>query len=239
MDTPTIISSHIATYGWTLTYIAIAYRGFQDKSYGMPIVALSLNLPWEIIFAYVITPHGSADSLLVPYGALKAQGAFTLWATLDLLILYTYFKYGYKYFETQYNISKAQWIIFSLAMLTFGTAIVYNGGMFFMQFEEYFNHDQIEGAKVIAFAQNALMSIAFIAMFYARGGSVEGQSFTIAWAKWIGTSMSGGIAYIIARPDEWYFVGTFIIAIFIADLYYMFIIYRALRRKGINPWTRL
>lgn len=239
METHIIISSHLATYGWTLAYIAIVYRGFQDKSYGMPIVALALNLPWEIIFAYVITPHGSADSLLVPYGALKAQGAFTVWAVLDLLILYTYFKYGYKYFAQQYHISRPQWITFSVAMLIFGTAIIYTGGQFFRQFETYFAHDQIEGAKLIAFVQNALMSIAFIAMFYARAGSVEGQSFTIAWAKWIGTSMSGGLVYILSRPDEWYFAGTFIITVFIADVYYMWIIYRALRRQGINPWTRL
>lgn len=238
MQTWTIAAYHLCTYTWALAYIGLVYRGFKDESYGMPIVALTLNLSWEIVFAWLIPPYGSADSLLVPHGALKAQGAFTVWAALDLAILYTYFRYGYKYFARQYNVSRGQWIAFSVAMLIFSFFIMYNGGQFFRQFETYFHHDQIEGAKVIAFVQNALMSISFIAMFYARG-SVEGQSFTIAWAKWIGTSMTGGIIYILSRPDEWYFVGTFIVAIFVADVYYMVVIYRALRRQGINPWTRL
>ena len=238
MQTHTIIAYHLCTYAWALTYVAIIYRGFKDRTYTMPIVGLTLNLAWELVFAYAIPPYGSADSLLIPYGGLKAQMIFTLWAALDLVILYTYFKYGYRHFAKAYNLTRGQWIGFTLALLILSFAIMYTGGMFFWQFEEYFGRDQIEGAKLIAFVQNALMSIAFIAMFYQRG-SIEGQSFTIAWAKWIGTSMTGGIVYILSRPDEWYFVGTFIVTIFVADVYYMVIVYRALRRAGINPWTRL
>lgn len=238
MQSWTIFAYHLCTYTWALAYIAIIYRGFKDQSYGMPIVPLTLNLAWEVVFAFIIPPYGSADSLLIPHGALKAQAIFTIWALLDLVILYTFLRYGYRHFADRYHVSRGQWLGFTLAMLVFSFAIMVTGGHFFWQFEEYFNNDQIEGAKLIAFVQNAIMSISFIAMYHARG-SVEGQSFTIAWAKWIGTSMTGGIIYILSRPDEWYFVGTFIIAIFIADVYYMVVIYRALRRQGINPWTRL
>lgn len=238
MEPHTIFAYHLTTYTWILTYIAIIYRGFKDQSYGMPIVALTLNVSWEVVFSLFIPPYGTADAALIPHGGLKAQVIFLIWATLNLVILYTYFKYGYKYFEKAYNISKTQWIAFTVAMLIFSFFIMYTGGLFFWQFEEHFGHDQMEGAKLIAFVQNALMSISFIAMFYMRG-STDGQSFTIAWAKWIGTSMTGGIIYVLSRPDEWYFVGTFIVAVFVADVYYMVIVYRALRRQGINPWTRL
>ena len=238
METHTIVAYHLTTYTWILTYIAVIYRGFKDQSYGMPIVALTLNVSWEIVFALFIPPYGTADAGLIPYGGLKAQVIFLIWATLNLLILYTYFKYGYKYFARQYSITRGQWISFSLALLIFSFFIMYTGGMFFWQFEEHFGNDQMEGAKLIAFVQNAIMSISFVAMFYMRG-STDGQSFTIAWAKWIGTSMTGGIIYVLSRPDEWYFVGTFIAAVFVADVYYMIIIYRALRKQGINPWTRL
>lgn len=238
METHTIIASHLCIYSWALAYVGIIYRGFKDQTYGMPIVALALNLAWEVTFAVIVPPHGSADSQLVPYGALKAQIVFLIWAALDVIILYTYFRFGYKYFEKFYGISRRQWIVFTLIILIFSFFVTATGGEFFRQFDVYFHHDQIEGAKLIAFVQNALMSIAFIAMYYQRG-SVEGQSFTIAWAKWIGTSMTGGIVYLRARPDDWYFVGTFIIMVFLADVYYMFLIYRALRRQGINPWTRL
>ncbi|MCB1397132.1 MAG: hypothetical protein KDJ98_14465 [Rhodobacteraceae bacterium] len=234
----TIAAYHLCTYTWALAYIAIIYRGFKDKSYGMPIVPLTLNLAWEIVFAWFIPPYGSADSTLIPYGGLKAQAIFTIWATLDLVILYTYFRYGYRQFADRYHVSRAQWVGFTVGMLIFSFFIMYTGGLFFWQFEEYFHHDQIEGAKVIAFIQNAFMSIAFIALFHSRG-TVDGQSFTIAWSKWLGTSMTGGIIYILSRPEDWYFVGTFIVAVFVADVYYMVAIYRALKRQGINPWTRL
>ncbi len=237
MQSYTIFAYHLCTYAWALAYAAIIYRGFKDKSYGMPIVALTLNLAWELVFALLIPPYGSADATLIPHGGLKAQMIFLVWATLDVVILYTYFKYGYKYFVEKYNVSRRSWVAFTVAMLIFSFFIMYNGGNFLRQFTLYFNNDQIEGAKVIAFIQNALMSISFIAMYYMRGNT-DGQSFTIAWAKWIGSSMTGGIIYTITHADDGAFVITFIAAIFVADLYYMFLMYRALKRQGINPWTR-
>ena len=91
--------------------------------------------------------------------------------------------------------------------------------------------------KLIAFGQNAIMSISFLAMFFLRG-STDGQSFTIAWAKWIGTSVTGGVIYLVTRGTEGAFVATFIVTVFVCDLVYMGLIYRALRRQGLNPWTR-
>ncbi len=41
---------------WTLTYLLIIRRGFQDKTYGMPFFALCANISWEFIFSFVL-PH--------------------------------------------------------------------------------------------------------------------------------------------------------------------------------------
>ena len=38
-----------------------------NLTYGMPIVALTLNLGWELVFAWVIPPYGTADSLLIAH----------------------------------------------------------------------------------------------------------------------------------------------------------------------------
>lgn len=35
---------------WTITYIALVYRGFKDKWYGMPMPAMALNIAWELTF---------------------------------------------------------------------------------------------------------------------------------------------------------------------------------------------
>lgn len=238
METQTIVAYHLVTYTWMLAYIGIIYRGFKDQSYGMPIVALTLNLAWEVVFAVFIPPYGSYGAQLIPYGGLKAQGIFLIWATLNSVILFTYFKFGYKYFQEKYAISKPQWIAFTLVLLVFSFLVMYTGGQFFRQFELFFDNDHIKGATFIAFIQNAIMSMSFVAMFHMRG-TVDGQSFTIAWAKWIGTSMTGGVIFILEHPENWQFVTVFLGMIFVADVYYMIVIYRALKRQGINPWTRL
>jgi hypothetical protein len=41
---------------WSLTYLLIIRRGFQDRTYGMPMAALCFNLSWEFIFSFVY-PH--------------------------------------------------------------------------------------------------------------------------------------------------------------------------------------
>nr|WP_222707310.1 hypothetical protein [Pontibacter qinzhouensis] len=35
---------------WTLAYLLLLRRGYIDKSYGMPMVALCANISWEFIF---------------------------------------------------------------------------------------------------------------------------------------------------------------------------------------------
>ena len=38
---------------WTLVYILIINRGFQDRTFGMPLTALCANLSWEFIFSFI------------------------------------------------------------------------------------------------------------------------------------------------------------------------------------------
>jgi hypothetical protein len=34
---------------WSIVYIQVIRKGFKDKTYGMPLFALSLNVAWESI----------------------------------------------------------------------------------------------------------------------------------------------------------------------------------------------
>ena len=113
----------------------------------------------------------------------------------DAGIVATFFLYGYKYFERHYGISRAEFYVFTfLAFLaSFGVMIL--GAPFFKDYLPYFGGDPFESGKFIAFIQNAAMSVLFVAMFYQRR-SIEGQSFTIAWTKWLGTSMTVGLSYL-------------------------------------------
>ena len=86
------------------------------------------------------------------------------------------------------------------------------------------------------------MSILFVNTFYSRkkyNYSIDGQSFYSALLKFIGTSPTAGIYYILIHPDNWYFIGIFIFLCFIFDLLYCILIWNELKAKGINPFKVL
>lgn len=224
--TLTVLTSGIA---WTITYAALAYRGFKDKSFGMPLIPLALNIAWEVVFSFIYPPQDDGGMKMVIH---------TVWAILDAAIVATFLLYGYKYFQKQYNITKP--IFYLSAALAFVTSflIMLLGGPFFKDMMPYFKGELFEAAKFIAYIQNLVISVSFLSMFYSRGSS-EGQSFTIAWSKWLGTSMTVGLSYLfVEHPDNWHFMGVIIGATFILDVWYMVVIYRQLQQEGINPWTR-
>lgn len=74
---------------WTLVYIDAIRIGLKDKSYAMPMFALGLNLGWELLYAY---------NSLMRSADLSLQGVINAcWALFDLGIVYTYFRYGRRY----------------------------------------------------------------------------------------------------------------------------------------------
>ncbi|MBD3669742.1 MAG: hypothetical protein HUJ29_03130 [Gammaproteobacteria bacterium] len=151
---------------WTLVYIDGIRIGLRDHSYAIPFWALALNLAWEI--QYAVLGYQS-------YGLRAQTGINLLWFLLDLGILYTFIRYGKKYFPTTLQPGKFYaWIFLGIV-----SAIV-------IQWLFYHEFGLIPGAKYSAFLQNLLMSILFVSMLVQRG-SAEGQSQFIAINKWIGT----------------------------------------------------
>ena len=71
-------------------------------------------------------------------------------------------------------------------------------------------------------------------MFLSRRSS-EGQSFTIAWSKWLGTSMTVGITYLgFDHRDNWgLWQYSWQPASF--SMSGMALIYRQLKQEGLNP----
>jgi hypothetical protein len=131
----------------------------------MPVAALALNIAWETIYGL----HGLVTGLSV-------QGAINIiWALADLLIVYTFFRFGRS--ELPAFVTKPMFLVWGA--LVFLSAYVVEW-MFVVQF------DWSAAARYSAFLQNLLMSGLFIAMFVGRLGS-RGQSLIVAVAKWIGT----------------------------------------------------
>ena len=152
---------------WTLVYIVAIRIGFKQKTYAMPIAALGLNIAWEWMYGINGLASGSG---LQSYINL-------IWALADVVILYTFFRYGRS--ELPSFVSRSAFIAWGVAILGMSVAVQ-------LLFIGEFGLADNRAATYSAFLQNLLMSGLFIAMFIARRGA-RGQSLTIAIAKWIGT----------------------------------------------------
>mgnify|MGYP003694531231 CR=1 FL=1 len=109
-----------------------------------------------------------------------------VWLAFDIGILYTYFKFGQKYFRTGLKDPSARtdgadktlfiaWSVLGL-VTAFGVAICLSRRI-----------RGREGRRLFGIsAKISLMSVLFIAMLAGRGNR-EGQSLSIAINKWIGT----------------------------------------------------
>src|SRR4051794_33899273 len=72
---------------WIITYILIIKRGFQDKQYGMPMVAICANISWEFIFLFIF-PNDDRQKIIT-----------SAWFVLDIIIMIQYLIFGRKEFK--------------------------------------------------------------------------------------------------------------------------------------------
>src|SRR5438093_12345054 len=90
IDTLKLVLTVISGLCWTIVYIEGIRLGFRDKSYAIPFYALALNFAWEAIYTF----FGFRTN------GVTVQNIFNaVWLTFDIGILYTYFKFGQKYFS--------------------------------------------------------------------------------------------------------------------------------------------
>lgn len=151
---------------WTIVYLDAIRLGIKQKSYAIPFWALALNIAWELLHAiYGYAEHGFATQIIINAS----------WFILDCLILYTYFRFGSRYFPEQ--VADNLFYVWSIGGLIVAFMLQY---LFIQQFP------LLVAAAYAAFLQNLLMSILFIVMLVKRSGS-EGQSRLIAYSKWLGT----------------------------------------------------
>ncbi len=187
LHTVKIILTIVSGVCWTIVYLDGIRLGFRDRSYAIPFYALALNFAWELLYTY----FGFRTN------GVTVQNIFNaVWFAFDVGILYTYFKFGKKYFRTfphqppaiaggSYRIHPSAdadgtdryFVTWSVLGLITAFGVQY-------AFRREFGVSK--AAAYSAFPQNLIMSILFIGMFVRRG-SREGQSLTIAVNKWLGT----------------------------------------------------
>jgi hypothetical protein len=93
------------TYGllalfWLPAYILIARRGFMEKTYGMPIVAMLGNWAWEWIYALNLDSACPVVWSACPKAATQLASFASMF--LDGFIVFTIFKYGREKFTNPF-----------------------------------------------------------------------------------------------------------------------------------------
>lgn len=203
----------ISGLSWTLVYVNLIYRGFQDKTCGMPLFALAFNFAWEFIFAFVAR---SGPMGLQTYVNI-------IWCVFDAVIVTLYFRYGRKEFPKTVD---ARWFLpWSLLAFVVGFAVIYFSAV-------EFGADK--GAQYTAFGQNLMMSVLFIGLLTGRN-NVSGQSMTIAILKCIGT-LAPTIQLYAQTGSKLILI--FGVGCFIYDVVYVGLLYRKFVELGLNPFTR-
>lgn len=196
---------------WTLTYILILRRGFKDKSYGMPVVALGANLAWEFLFSWIL-PHKSPQ--------LEVN---RIWFLFDLAILWQTFRMGAA--EQRHPWLRRAFVPLLAAALIGGFLAVYGITV------EFGDYDGIYSA----FGQNLMMSIQFCSLLLSRN-DMRGQSLWIALAKMVGTILPS-ILFHLKYPNS-FLLGFLFLGIFLADLVYAVLLHQKIRSQGAHPWKR-
>jgi len=172
--TPTLMVAGAVMFGaWTVAYGQIVLTGFRDKTYGLPLPSIFLNIAWEFIFSFNLVADG--EPALV-WGN-------RLWFAVDCVIVLQVFLYGP---QAQLNpwIRKHFYAI-SLASLVGSVAGLYC-------FTTYIG--DVYGLAT-SFLMNFAMSILFISLLFARP-DLKGLPYGAAWAKMIGTLAGAVFCYI-------------------------------------------
>jgi hypothetical protein len=166
---------------WTVVYIFLIRAGFKDKTYGMPLFALALNIAWELLYTILGFQHTE----------ISLQTWVNLvWSLFDIAIVFCYFKYGKeefkKYADAKYFIPWSVLIFLMAGILQYAFLKEFGitNSKNFDLFKTFIEPDL--GSWYAAFLQNLMMSVLFIQMLLLRKND-KGQNLTVAIAKWIGT----------------------------------------------------
>ncbi|MFJ8065189.1 hypothetical protein ACIQYS_11210 [Psychrobacillus sp. NPDC096426] len=189
---------------WIITYILIIKRGFQDKNYGMPMVAICANISWEFIFLFIF-PNDDRQKIIT-----------SAWFVLDIIIVIQYLIFGRKEFKKYISVKH----FYSSFFITLGVSFLIIIAMT-LEFNDF------EG-KYAAFLQNLMMSGLFISLLLSRGNS-SGQSISIAVFKMLGSLLASIAFFLYFRT---YLITILSLATLIYDWIYIVLVCKLYRKRA-------
>jgi hypothetical protein len=150
---------------WGAAYLVVIIHCFKEKTYGIPLAAICMNITWEILSVFF-------------WVAVRREPAFhyadIAWLGMDLVIISQLLIYGRK----QQTIPQIREYFYLVVAGTFILAFL-GQYAFPMTYRD-------EDGFVLAFIINMGMSILFVFMFFARP-DLRGLTYSVAWLKMLGT----------------------------------------------------
>ncbi len=225
---------------WLPAYFFIIRRGFREKTYGMPIVAMLGNWPWEWIFGFGLVTACPMVWENCPSRLLQLANFAA--AFLDAFIVYTIVRFGREKFKDPF-IHRYYYLILLFGLIaSFAIQYTFISEIGFPNVYQLRVDGQVppfllgdDGGSYSAYALTFLMGILFIFMFLRREG-LEGQSFIIAMAMLLG-NLAGYLFLLVLGPVS-DLLQVLLWLTFFVNVVYAVMVYRKSLELGINPWRR-
>lgn len=198
---------------WYITYALVIRRGFLDKSWGIPLLSLPINLAWDI-----------SGSFLAP-SPFEQKIANTGFMLCNLFITFQMFRY---WRSTTKNLNGYEFFGFWTLAQFFSFALV------LVAAQEMNDPLLVE----VGYVDNFINSACFIGMLYWRE-NLQGQSIYIGLSKLIGTTSVSIMWFIFAWPGTtpatmYVLMG----GIFLLDVLYIALYYQKAKALGFDVWRR-
>jgi len=239
-DTVLYVTFGFVTIFWLLAYVLIVRRGFMEKTYAMPIVAMMGNWTWEWIYGL-----GFDSSCPPAWDACPErwfQFADFAAAFFDLFIVYTIFKFG------RDKVSNPFFRKYYYQVLVFGLIAAFAIQYPFIKEVGFPNAQSLtvngeinpffigdSGGAYSGFILAFIMGVLFIQMLTERN-SLEGQSCIIASAMMLGNVAS--YIFVLVVQTESQLLNILAYLTLLVNLVYVVLTYRKSVELGISPWTR-
>lgn len=156
------------TIFWSVAYIECIRIAIVQKTYCMPLLAMTMSFCWELLSLFDCIANGvNNNSCLITY---------FLWTVLDVGIVITFLLYA-----------RAEWKKNGIDLSRISFSVITTASFVFIAGVLAWMYHNVENWKLyFAFVDNLLISGLFIVLYTIRRGGY-GQSLSIAVTKCIGT----------------------------------------------------
>ena len=225
---------------WLPAYILIIRRGILDKSYGMPVVAMLGNWPWEWIYGLNLDSPCPLVWNACPERTLQLANFASMF--LDIGIVYTIVRYGRDKFKNPFIHKYFYWLLAFGLIASFAIQYTFITEVGYPNIHNLTVNGTVppflagdEGGTYSAYILTFLMGILFIFMLTERN-SLEGQSLWIAIFMFLGNVAA--FVFVAILNEITPLLSVLFWLTVVVNVVYIVMVYQKARELGINPWTR-